>query len=419
MRLAALTALLLVFGAYFASDSKAADTPATAPAPAVKIDGASPLTEQLTAMKGGAFTAQLNLDIENDSAASIPYHLGPNGGYEIELAYSRVYSGQVKAPTISPGNAAQSGAPALAPRAVTPVPATLTVYDSDTTSLTVVVLVTSPPGTDPVTLPGVASVTQQLTLTRTSRSSNLWAILAASLVMGAFVLVLSRHKLPEREEPDSVIYADAAFSFSQSWLTIITAALTAVGAVFSTSGVLTGLLPGINTSFFTECTIVYGVVLLLGPIAYCSLQTVGTDNHIYGTHRGYVLAAAITAVAAGGQLATVGAVVALSDLGGGLRAVFFLLLIIAAGVVIAYVEATRRQLWRLRKQDPAKTAPALAIAALAPGTTVTLAAGEPEPGDTDARSPGRDAAAGTGITAATARIAAMTARPSTGMAALP
>jgi hypothetical protein len=123
--------------------------------------------------------------------------------------------------------------------------------------------------------------------------------------------------------------------------------------VFTTTGVLTSLVPGIDTGFFLAVTIVYGVVLSLAPLVYSALQKL-ENGQMYGSHVGYAIAAAITAVAVGGQLSTVGAVIWLSGLNAGLRWGLLAFLIVVALLVVWYTEQTRRQLWELPKpkEDP-------------------------------------------------------------------
>src|SRR5262249_41574604 len=201
------------------------------------------------------------------------------------------------------------------------------------------------------------------TLTRSPLPANFSGILAGSLVLGALVLIVSFlcRKIPRAPEPEqgkpeqgnTIIYTNSTFSFSQSWATSIAAILTVVATVFTTTGVLASLAPGIDTGFFLAVTIVYGVVLSLAPLVYSALQK-PEDGQVYGSHAGYVIAAAITAVAVGGQLSTVGAVIWLSDLSVGLRWGLLGFLGVVALLVVWYTEMTRRQLWVLPKpkKDP-------------------------------------------------------------------
>ncbi len=129
--------------------------------------------------------------------------------------------------------------------------------------------------------------------------------------------------------------------------------LTVVATVFSTTGVLSDLIPGIDTGFFLAVTITYGVVLALAPLAYSIFQIV-EHNHVYGSRLGFQTAAAITGIAVGGQLSTAGAIIILSDnLGFPLRIGLLAFLGVVAVAVIAYTEATRRQLWRLQAPESA------------------------------------------------------------------
>jgi hypothetical protein len=70
---------------------------------------------------------------------------------------------------------------------------------------------------------------------------------------------------------------------------------------------------------------------------------------MFGSRVGYVIAAAITVMAVGGQLSTVGAVIWLSGLNAGLRWGFLAFLGVVSLLVVWYTERTRRQLWELPK----------------------------------------------------------------------
>jgi hypothetical protein len=226
--------------------------------------------------------------------------------------------------------------------------------------LTVVLSVTSPAG--------VAPTTESLTLTRTPKSSNFEWILGASGIMAISVLVIAGalRKWPKKQDKnaDHIIYTDATFSFAQSWVTAISAILTAVGAIFTTTGVLTDLVPGIDTGFFLAITVVYGIVLFLAPLVYSIFQKTDADNNdVYGRRSGFVIASAIVATAVGGQLATVGAIVWLSDLDKDIRQLFLCFLGVVAVLIILYIESTRRQLWMLKKpstDSATKTKPSIA-----------------------------------------------------------
>jgi hypothetical protein len=353
-RIVAVVMLLLAAGMFTAATTDSwARASGTTP-PTVELVGPGTLTEHLTAVKNerGKFAAVFNLSVENDGQQTIaaPKAHG-GGGYQLSVVSDRSYSGT--APTIT----ASSPFKELAPAAVTSVKVTLTVYDKDTTSLTAVLRVMSPSG--------VAPSTETITLTRSLKSSNFIGILIGSLILGASVVITSIvwQKKPEPTDP-KIIYTDATFSFSQSWATSIAAVLTVLATVFSTTGVLTNLVPGIDTGFFLAVTIVYGVVLTLAPLVYSTLQK-PDGSHVYGSHLGFVIAAAITAVAVGGQLSTVGAIVWLSDPNPWVRWVFLGFLVVVALVVTAYTEATRRQLWQLPKPTADSTAPAPLVTAMA------------------------------------------------------
>jgi hypothetical protein len=336
--------LLLVLGTFAAAaDAWAAEKPTTPPT--VKLVGPSPLTEHLK-LAHGAFIATFNLSIENDGPLIRACDVSGCTRYKFDVLTDRIYSKASDVATITPNQARPLK------HGFTKVPVTLVVHDSDTTSLTATLTLRSPPG--------VVPSTEIITLTRSPKSLNFAAIFIASLALGVSVLYVAwffREK-PDMKADSEVIYTDATFSFSQSWATGIAGLLTIVATVFSTTGVLTVLVPGIDTGFFLAVAIVYGVVLTLAPLVYSTLEK-AKDGHMYGSHHGFVIAAAITAVAVGGQFSTVGAVIWLSDLNLFLRVAFLVLLGGVAAVVIAYTEATRRQLWLLPKPptDPTTKAP--------------------------------------------------------------
>jgi hypothetical protein len=329
-----------------------------APPPTVKLIGPNSLTEDLKAEKAkNTYTVDFNLSVENDGtqaiAAPIPQSNWIGGGYRIILVSDRSYSGSAKPPTITPGK----NLVALAPTTVTTVPVTLTVYDSVTTSLTAVLVITAPSG--------VVPSTQAITLTRSLKASNFYGILGGSLAVGAAVLFTAWIRRPrpadedrtdQDRQPRGIIYTDTTFSFNQSWATSIAAILTVVATVFTTTGVLSALVPGIDTGFFLAVTIVYGVVLTLAPLVYSALQ-IPRGAHVYGSRSGFIVAAAITGIAVGGQLSTVGAIIAVSDLPWKVRWILWALVGAVAALVVWYTDQTRRQLWH-RPPPPAGSRPA-------------------------------------------------------------
>jgi hypothetical protein len=248
---------------------------------------------------------------------------------------------------------------------VTAVPVTLTVHDQQTTAMTVVLTITAPSG--------VAPSTVTMTLIRSARLLNFGWIFAGSLIVGAAVLVAFRRfrNTPEplapvegTPAPDAkVIYTESTFTFSGSWATSISAVVTVVATAFTATDVLKKLVPGVDTTFFLAVTIVYGIVLSLGPLVYSALEQPVT-GHTFGTKRGFRIAATITAIAVGGQLSTVGALVWLSDLNTVGRLAGLVFLGVVAALVVFYTEMTRRQLWQLRPPPPAATAPVKPMSAL-------------------------------------------------------
>lgn len=157
------------------------------------------------------------------------------------------------------------------------------------------------------------------------------------------------------EDNANIVWTPSAFTFSGSWVTSISAVLTAVATVFTTTGVLASLVPGIDTSFFLGVAVVYAVVLSLAPLVYSALMRVpsgSTDGIAYGTRTAFRAAAAITTVAIGGQLSTVGAVCWLSKLSGPVRCCFLALLGIVAVVIVWYIMVSGCQLTKLAKPAP-------------------------------------------------------------------
>jgi len=264
--------------------------------------------------------------------------------------FDRNYSRPGAYPGITPGDTLVS----LEPDAVTAVPVTLTVYDSDTTSLTVVLRIKS--------LSNITPSTPTIALTRSPRSSNFLGILGGSLAVAIMVPLIAwwRKSQPRGVENTRKIYTDTTFSFSQSWATGIAAILTVVATIFTATGVLSNLVPGIDTEFFLAVTIVFGVVLTIAPLVYSALQ-IPDGAHVYGSRNGFVIAAAITGAAVGGQLSTVGAIISVSDLPGKAKIPLWALLGAVAIVVVWYTEMSRRQLWQLK---PPAASPTPEVAAL-------------------------------------------------------
>jgi hypothetical protein len=346
--------VLLALGIFAAATASWAAAGAQAAPQTVKLVGPDPLTVHLRDTNS-AFTATFNLRIENDGPRIAAAEPGGRGAYKISVVSDRNYANAADAPVIKINQAAP-----LQATTITYVPVTLTVHDSDTTSLTVILTVRSPSG--------VAPSTENITLTRSPLAASFWGIFGSSLVLPALVLIVYFSSRGKPASPlRTTIYTNSTFSFSQSWATSIAAILTIVATVFTTTGVLTSLVPGIDTGFFLAVTIVYGVVLSLAPLVYSALQK-EEEGQVFGSHRGYVIAAAITAMAVGGQLSTVGAVIWLSGLSVSLRWVFLAFLSVVALLVVWYTEMTRRQLWKLPKPDKGSTAgklpPAPPMAAL-------------------------------------------------------
>jgi hypothetical protein len=338
MRVMTLAGPLFVAGLVTAAS--AAMSEALAP-PTVKIVSPNPLTVHLTS----ANTASFNLSIEND---------GPQiaaTDFAISVVSDRSHTKTSDEPSIKINTV--NGLPvALRGTTVTTVPVTLTVHDQNTTTLTAVLTITKPAG--------VAPSTDELKLTRSPVSSNFYAIGGASLGMGLLVLLTfwryrDKPNPPKPPNPDSdIIYTESTFSFSGSWATSISGVLTIVATVFTTTGVLTSLVPGVDTGFFLTVTVVYALILSLGPLVYSALQKTSDDGLVYGTKRGFKAAAAITAAAVGGQLSTVGAVIGLSDLDGRVQVVLLVFLGVVSALMVFYAEMTRRQLWRLLAPKPVK-----------------------------------------------------------------
>jgi hypothetical protein len=344
-----------------ATDAWASGTPT--PPPAIALIGPSPLIEHLTADEGGTFNVIFTLNVENDGSVSVPYQPSGPGGFNVGVISDRNYVKPALPPTIAPVNKDVS----LPAMSVSRIPVTLTVHDRDTTSLQVVLTVTAPSGVMPST--------ESITLIRSLRNSNFLGILLGSLIVGlATVAVFVGFG---RRSGDGacceIIYTDATFSFSQSWATNIAAVLTVVATVFSTTGVLPDLVPGIDTGFFLAVTITYGVVLALAPLAYSIFQKVD-NNHVYGRRFGFQAAATITGIAVGGQLSTVGAVIWLSDLSNGARYGLLIFLGVVAAAVVTYAEATRRQLWKLEKPELPPAQPPTDIKAPTAKPPATMAA---------------------------------------------
>lgn len=336
-RLAIFPALLLAAGVFALATDSWAD-----PAPtAVTLIGPTSLTEHLRLTNDRNYTITFTLNIENTTSAAINYDPSGHNGFNLRVISDRNYLAPVTPPTITPTDSAVS-LPALN---VMPVQVTLTVDDQDTTLLEVVLTVAQPAG--------ILPSTEAITLTRSPENSDFGWILGGSLIVGLAIIVtfIACPRWPEEKEPASkFIYTDSTFSFSQSWATSIGAVLTVVATVFTTTGVLADLVPGIDTGFFLAVNITYGVILAIAPVTYSAFQKV-VNNHTYGTRIGFCFAATITGIAVGGQLTTVGAVVWLSDLGHDARVGLLVFIGVIAAVIVAYTEATRRQLWQLRDPD--------------------------------------------------------------------
>lgn len=308
---------------------------ADAPPPTVKLSGPSPYTVHLNSVKEDGFSVDFHLSVEND---------GPElaaADYTFALLPDRTYtSGQTPTLTVTPT--------VLKARTDTQVPMTLAVHETVTTTLTVVMT---------VSVNNILPSSQTLTLTRSPRSTNFISIAVTSGLVGLLVFCLLYVVVGHRSSGDNanIVWTPSAFTFSGSWVTSISAVLTAVATVFTTTGVLTSLVPGIDTSFFLGVAVVYAVVLSLAPLVYSALMSVpsgSTDGVAYGTRTAFRAAAAITAVAISGQLSTVGAVCWLSDLSGPVRCCFLGLLGVVAVVIVWYIMVSGDQLTELAKPPP-------------------------------------------------------------------
>jgi hypothetical protein len=324
---------LLILGALAAlTNSSAAGASSTAPS--VTLIGPATLTEDLHAV-GKSFVADFTLSIQNDGSEAIQ-----PGAYKFVVVSDRNYTNPSQLPTIKAASETMVKA-----TDITPVSVRLTVHDLDTTSLTAVLKVTRPTGVPPSTV--------ALTLTRSPKASNFVAILGASLGLGILVFATLIIKEGTWRGDGATIYSDSTFSFNESFVTSIAAVLAIIATVFSATGVLTSLVPGIDTDFFLGVTVVFGVVITLAPLVYSIFQ-IPANGPVYGRRIGFVIAATIVGISVGGQLATLGAIVAISNLGPNLRITFCVLLGVVALIVLAYIRATENQLWALRPPGSGK-----------------------------------------------------------------
>jgi hypothetical protein len=333
-RRALLGAMVVVTALLWPAGAAIADSPGSPPV--VKLVGPSPYTVHLKSTND-QFTASFSLSVEND---------GPeltSSQYSLVTISDHPDQNDVVLKITTPT--------ALQARTDTEVPVSLRIADRTTTTLTVLLTVSAN---------DILPSSQTLTLTRAPLSTNFLGIALASLGLGFAVLVLLTLTLRRRTGRNNILWTPSTFSFSGSWVTSITAVVTAVVAVFTTTGVLTALVPGIDSSAFIGSTVVYAFVLSLAPMIYSALMTADStvqNGSAFGTRTGYRLAAAITAVAFGGQLATVGAVVSLSSMPLELRTGLMALLGVAAVVMVVYVWRSGDQLSKLTDPSPPATAP--------------------------------------------------------------
>lgn len=111
-----------------------------------------------------------------------------------------------------------------------------------------------------------------------------------------------------------LVYASASWTFTDSWLTNVTAIGVTLSALLTALGVTSTVLPGVQTGRFSILLAVFGVVLVAPPLLLgITLPRSDQPDAVKGTV-GWLLAAAfVTLLAVGGELGTVAVLVWLAN----------------------------------------------------------------------------------------------------------
>ena len=198
---------------------------------------------------------------------------------------------------------------------------------------------------------GVASAVAETTMSRELSDRRLWLPLVAALVAGVVFLLLGipatkEGRKAKKKQWKSEIYTAAAWKFGDSWATNIAALGGILGTVLAATGFFGEVLPGVSPGRFTGFSLVFSGLALMAPIVYTVLSRqvdLNGEKTTVGTVGGLLVASSVTVAAVGGELATLGLLVGMSDASTTFQGVCILGLTVAALIVIAY--AVRGAAW--------------------------------------------------------------------------
>lgn len=176
-----------------------------------------------------------------------------------------------------------------------------------------------------------------------------WSLVIALVVMLATVLILrsgaGRPKNAPRPKLGDRIAPQKTWTFSGSWASSITALGAILGTVLAATGFLTDVVPGLSIGMFAAISLLFGFLVLLGPVVYMAFH----DRDGEPTYIGLLLAAGLTVWAAIGELITSAQLVARAGLAPDAQVVPWIVVIVGILLLGAYTRTSIAQVLRRRE----------------------------------------------------------------------
>jgi hypothetical protein len=196
---------------------------------------------------------------------------------------------------------------------------------------------------------GVAPAELRFTLDRDIQESMYWypviySLAAAALYVAAMLLIVGRRK----KEPGSfldTVATGSSWSFSDSWLTNISAVGAILSTVLAATGFLSTVLPGTSTDRFVGLSLLFGGFIVMAPVIYSAASKWewtttqdGSPDTLVSAGRvwGVILAAGATVAGVFGELGTLLTLTISATGTDGPKILIYALLGVAALIVLYY-----------------------------------------------------------------------------------
>jgi hypothetical protein len=199
---------------------------------------------------------------------------------------------------------------------------------------------------------GVAPVALRFTLDRDVPESDYWypvyeGLATAALYVAAMLLVvglLRKDKKGESGGLGATVATGPSWSFSDSWLTNVSAVGAILGTVLAATGFLSTALPGVPTGRFVGLSLVFGGFTVMAPVIYSAAGTWkwskqdGSPDTLVPVGRiwGVILAAGATVAGVIGELGTLLVLTVTAAGSDGPKELIYGLLAAAAVIVLGY-----------------------------------------------------------------------------------